>query len=100
MILGGDADGKIGANIDFVYPQLRNDKILFSESPGFVFEVEEKNAVKVQSVFRKHDLIIHKLGSTTKKDSLKISNGNKKIIDLKIDKMKKAWTTGFIDALK
>tara|TARA_Y100000310_G_scaffold70474_1_gene66157 strand:- start:15275 stop:17620 length:2346 start_codon:yes stop_codon:yes gene_type:complete len=100
MILGGDADGKIGANIDFVYPQLRNDKILFSESPGFVFEVEEKNAVKVQSVFKKHELIIHKLGSTTKKDSLKISNGNKKIIDLKIDKMKKEWTTGFVEALK
>jgi len=100
MILGGDADGKIGANIDFVYPQLRNDKILFSESPGFVFEVEDKNISKVNSIFKKYDLIIHKFGKTTKKDSLKIINSNKKIIDLSIDKMKKAWTTGFVNALK
>jgi phosphoribosylformylglycinamidine synthase subunit PurL len=100
MVLGGNADGRIGANIDFAYPQLRNDKILFSESPGFVFEVYENNAVKAQKVFKKHGLLIHKLGSTTKKDSLTIKNGNKPIIDLKIDEMKKAWTTGFAEALK
>ncbi|MEK6869891.1 MAG: AIR synthase-related protein, partial [Nanoarchaeota archaeon] len=100
MILGGDADGKIGAEINFNYPHLRNDKILFSESPGFVFEVEEKNKDKVQSVFKKYSLFAHTLGKTTKNNSLKIINNNKKIIDLSIDEMKKAWTTGFVDALK
>ena len=100
MILGGNADGKIGAEININFSNLRNDKILFSESPGFVFEVENKNANKVKSIFTKYDLIIHNLGKTTKNDSLKIINSNKKIIDLTIDKLKKAWTTGFADALR
>ncbi len=100
MILGGNADGKIGADIDFNYPYLRNDKILFCESPGFVFEVENKNANKVKSIFKKYNLIVHNLGKTTKKDSLIIINNNKKIIDLKINEMKKAWTSGFVEALK
>jgi phosphoribosylformylglycinamidine synthase len=100
MILGGNADGNIGAEIKLNYPYLRNDKILFSESPGFVFEVENKNANKVKSIFKKYDLVIHNLGKTTKNDSLRIINSNKKIIDLTIDKLKKAWTTGFADALR
>ena len=100
MILGGNADGKIGAEIKFNYPYLRNDKILFSESPGFVFEVENKNVNGVKSIFKKHDLDIHNLGKTTNKNSLKIFNSNKKIIDLSIEGMRKSWTTGFADALR
>jgi len=100
MILGGDADGKIGADINFSNTELRNDKILFGESPGFIFEVEDKNVSKVNTIFRKHNLFTHKLGKTTKKDSLKIINSREKIIDLKIDELKKAWTTGFVEALK
>ena len=100
MILGGNADGNIGAEINFNYPYLRNDKILFSESPGFVFEVEDKNINKVKTIFKKYNLIVHKLGKTIKKDSLKIINSKKTIINLSIEKMKKAWTSGFVDALK
>ena len=100
MVLGGDADGKIGADINFDYTHLRNDKILFCESPGFVFEVGKKNVDKVQKIFEKYNLTIHNLGKTKNNGSLKIINSNKKIIDLKQDEMKKAWTTGFVDALK
>ena len=100
MILGGNAEGKIGANINFNYADLRNDKILFSESPGFVFEVENKNVNGVKSIFKKYDRVIHNLGKTTSKKSLKIFNSNKKIIDLSIEGMRKSWTTGFADALR
>ncbi|MEK6948907.1 MAG: AIR synthase-related protein, partial [Nanoarchaeota archaeon] len=100
MILGGDADGKIGADINFDYTHLRNDKILFCESPGFVFEVEGKNKDKVQSIFKKYNLFAHTLGKTSKNKKLTIISSNKEIIDLSIDKMKNAWTTGFVEALK
>jgi len=100
MILGGNADGKIGAEININFSDLRNDKILFSETPGFVFEVEDKNISKVKSIFKKYNLEIINLGKTTKNDSLVIFNKNKKIIELKINELKKAWTTGFIEALK
>jgi len=100
MILGGNADGQIGAEINFEYPHLRNDKILFSETPGFVIEVKNKNLKKVVSFFKKYKLITHQLGKTSKNNSLKIINNKKTIIDLKIDEMKKAWTTGFVEALE
>ncbi|MEK7172508.1 MAG: AIR synthase related protein, partial [Patescibacteria group bacterium] len=54
MLLGGNADGKIGAEININFSDLRNDKILFSETPGFVFEVEDKNVSKVKSIFKKY----------------------------------------------
>lgn len=100
MILGGNADGEIGVEINFSYPHLRNDKILFCESPGFVFEVEENNNDKVQSIFKKYNLFAHTLGKTNNKNSLTIINTNKKIIDLTIEEMKKSWTTGFVEALR
>jgi len=100
MVLGGSADGKIGADIRFNYPYLRNDKMLFSESPGFVIELEEKNIKKVQSMFMKCGLTAHYLGRTAKKPSLKIVNSNKTIISLRIDEMRKAWTSGFVKALE
>ena len=100
MILGGNADGKIGAEINFNYPHLRDDKVLFSESPGFVIEVEDKNLKKAASVFKKYKLIAHQLGRTTNEKKLTIVNNGKKIIELKIDDMKKAWTRGFVEALE
>ena len=99
MILGGNADGKIGALIN-IDSDLRNDKILFSETPGFVFEVENKNISKVKSIFKKYNLEINNIGKTMKNDSLIIINNNKEIINLKIEKLKQAWTSGFVDALK
>ena len=100
MILGGNADGEIGADINFNYTFLRDDKILFSESAGFVVEVEDKNLKKAASIFKKYKLIAHKLGRTTNDKKLTIVNNGKKIIELKIEDMKRAWTTGFVKALE
>jgi phosphoribosylformylglycinamidine synthase len=99
MILGGNADGKIGAEINLDLNSLRNDKILFSESSGFVFEIDPKNIKKAQSIFKKYNLMIHRLGKTIDKENLTIIN-NKKIIDLQIENLKKAWTSGFREALE
>lgn len=100
MVLGGNADGNIGAEIDIGFSNLRNDKILFSETPGFVFEAEDKNIDKVNSIFKKYNLEIFNLGKTAKNNSLIIGNNDKKIIRLEIKELKNAWTTGFVEALK
>ncbi len=100
MILGRDADGIIGAEISLDFSNLRKDKILFSESSGFVFEAENKNVEKVKRIFKKYNLLAHKLGKTTNKKSLIVRDTNKKIIDLKIEKLKKSWTNGFVEALE
>ena len=99
MILGGDADGNIGAEINLDFMNLRNDKALFSESSGFVFEVEHKNAAKLKKIFDKYKINLIKLG-ITKGKNLAIFKNNKKIIILPISKLKEAWTRGFVEAME
>ena len=98
MILGGEASGIIGAEVNLDFTNLRNDKALFSESSGFVFEVEDKNVERVKNLFRfyKQNLIF--LGKTKGKNLI-ISKNKKKIINLPISKLKDVWTTGFVEAL-
>ncbi len=99
MILGGDADGEIGAEINLDFSSLRNDKTLFSETSGFVFEAEDKNVQRLHNLFKFYKLNLIKLGKTTGKN-LTVKNKNKKIIDLPILKLKDAWTNGFVEALE
>jgi phosphoribosylformylglycinamidine synthase subunit PurL len=100
MILGGEADGTIGAAINIENARLRNDKVLFSESPGFIIEVSNTHVQKVLSLFKRYNLKVHKIGNTTKNKKLTLSISNKHLIDLTIDELKESWTRGFADALK
>ncbi len=100
MILGGDADGEIGAEIDLGFTNLRTDKALFSETSGFVFEVEDKSISRLQDLFRFYKLHLIKLGRTTKGKNLTITKNNKKIIYVPISKLREAWTKGFVEALE
>ncbi len=99
MTLGGDADGQIGAEIDLDFANLRADKTLFSESSGFVFEVEDKNVQRLNGLFRFYKLHLIKLGKTEGKN-LVITKKNEKIINLPISKLMEAWTRGFVEALE
>ena len=94
------AEGDIGAEIDIRFSNLRNDTAIFSESSGFVFEVEDKNVEKVNKIFKRYNILMHKLGKTSNKKKLTIINKNKKIISLEIEKLRKAWTSGFVEALE
>jgi phosphoribosylformylglycinamidine synthase subunit PurL len=92
MILGGEADGKIGASI-----KIKDDLILglFSESSGFVFEVETDKVSEVEEIFDKHKVELVELGETTEESKLKINE-----ITLDIKDMKQAWTTGFREVMQ
>ncbi|MBI1934853.1 phosphoribosylformylglycinamidine synthase subunit PurL [Candidatus Woesearchaeota archaeon] len=99
MLLGGNADGAVGAEINLDFTDLRADKALFSETPGFVFEVEDKNLEKLNTMFKFYKIPLIKLGKTKGK-SLIITKSGKKIIEVPIEKLKEAWTTGFVEALE
>jgi len=100
MILGGEADGKIGAEINLDFTNLIANEILFSESPGFVFEVNEKNISNVKEIFDRYNIKLIELGKTTDNKSLTINKENKKIIDLEIEKLEEAWTNSLVEAMK
>ena len=100
MILGGEADGKIGAEISIDFGDLRADKILFSESSGFVFEVKPNKIQEVESIFNSYNLKITSIGKTVNNKSLIIKKDNKQIINLPIEELKKSWTTGLVEAMR
>ena len=105
MVLGGEADGKIGAEIGISnMGNSRADKLLFSESSGFLFEINKKNINKIKPVLKKYQLKENRdyfiIGKTNGENKLIINNENKKMINLKIADLRKAWTTGFIEAMK
>ncbi|MBU1704217.1 MAG: phosphoribosylformylglycinamidine synthase, partial [Nanoarchaeota archaeon] len=95
MILGGEADGKIGAEISLGFSELRNDKIMFSESSGFVFEVNANDVDKVKKIMDKYKVEMIELGTTTKQDKLVIDN-----VTIHVEDLRRAWTTGFVEAMK
>ncbi len=99
MILGGEADGIIGADIN-LDSALRADKVLFSESSGFVFEADDKKINEIEAIFEKYGLKIENIGKTNANKNLVINYNGKKVIGLSIDEIKEAWTTGLVEALE
>ena len=99
MILGGGADGEIGAEINLDFTDLRNDKALLSETSGFVFETEDKNIEKLKTLFKFYKLDLIELGKTGG-NKLTVTKNGKKIVDLPILKLREAWTNGFVEALE
>lgn len=68
---------------------------LFSETGGFVAEVEQKNIKKFESLIKKYNNIkLFKIGKTTKQPKFIIKDKNKEIIGLKVEEMEKVWLEG------
>ena len=98
MILGGHADGKIGAMIE-LKSDLRPDKLLFSESSGFIFEVSRDKIDEVKSIFEKYSVDLIRIGKTGG-DNLIIKHTKHEIINISNDKIRHAWSNGLKEALE
>ena len=75
--------------------ELSNEKILFSETGGFVLEVDPENMNAVKSVYSKYGLNVLEIGKTTLHQSLVIND----VINVSARKAKKAWTNGLREKL-
>ena len=83
----------IGCNVN-IESDLSPDKILFSETGGFILEVLPKNIDVIKSIFSNYSLDIFDIGSTGG-ESIEI-NG---ITDIYVNETKKAWTNGLREKL-
>jgi phosphoribosylformylglycinamidine synthase II len=82
---------KIGCEIDIssINTNLRDDILLFSESNSrFLIEVEEKNLKAVEKLLKS---IPHQRIGKTKGDSLIIKNGDRNLINIKVNKLFEKW---------
>lgn len=75
--------------------ELTLDKILFSETGGFLLEVASQHAIAINKIFNKHNVTLHELGHVTEKPQLRINE----VIDLPVSMLKKTWLNGLRDKL-
>ena len=77
---------------------LSADKILFSQTNGFVFEVKKENVSKVQSFCQKQNCDLYQIGNTMS-DKKIIIQAYESRIDLDLIVAKKRWTNGLREKL-
>ncbi len=102
MSMGGRGEGKLGATIDLNHvpaKKLKNSVKLFSETGGFVVEVDEQKVPKFKSICRKHGIEPHDIGQTVNASVLTFKSGDKELINLPLKKASDAWLNGLRDKL-
>ena len=83
----------IGCNVK-IESDLSPDKILFSETGGFILEILPKNINALKSVFSNYGLDVFEIG-TTGGESIKINEA----VDLAVFNAREAWRNGLRDKL-
>ena len=76
--------------------KLSFEKLLFSETGGFIIEVISSNVGAIKKIFQSYDLKIDLIGETTKEKYIKINDK----IDLNTEEAKKLWLSGLRDKIK
>lgn len=77
---------------------LRHDKLLFSESSGFIMEIQENYLSRVQSIFKKYKMTLYVFGRVAHKPALK-THVSGKCVELPVKTMKKLWKESLREAL-
>ncbi len=83
----------IGCNVK-IESDLSPDKIMFSETGGFILEILPKNINALKSVFSNYGLDVFEIG-TTGGESIKINEA----VDLAVFNAREAWRNGLRDKL-
>ena len=83
----------IGCSVK-IESDLSIEKILFSETGGFILETKNENIKSIQSIFNQYELKTYVIGITGGK-KIKINN----TIDITVDNAKVSWENGLWDKL-
>ncbi len=101
MMMGGYARGSCGAELDTdaLSGELRADKMLFSESGGFVLEVSLENLGALSDVAAPYSAEPMTIGTVTEDATLIVKHGDASLISLPLERLKSTWTRGLSEAL-
>jgi phosphoribosylformylglycinamidine synthase len=78
----------------------RTDKLLFSESSGFVLEVKAGSESRLIELLRKYDLQPMQIGTVTSKRRIVMSRAGECLADLDLDEARNAWMSGLVEAMR
>jgi phosphoribosylformylglycinamidine synthase len=88
-------DGVVCGDLD-----LRTDKLLFSESSGFLLEAKAGNEKRLEELLKSYDLLPAKIGRVTAKRRIRITRKGETVADLDLDLARNAWTRGLAEAMR
>ena len=72
------------------------EKLLFSETGGFIIEVEDSKIENVIEVFNNHNINLDLIGETSKDQRLVINDA----INMEVEEIKSLWTDGLREKIK
>ncbi len=83
-------------------PGMRTDKIMFSESSGFVIEAKSGSEAeaKLAEIMKGYGLELMEIGSVTEARRIVMRRNSSKVVDLDLDEARKVWTTGLAEAMR
>ena len=88
-------ENNIGCSVT-IPGELSIEKLLFSETGGFIIEVEDSKTDTVNKIFNKHNISLELIGKTTKDQKLIIND----TINIEVEEMKRLWTNGLREKIK
>ena len=79
---------------------MRTDKLLFSESSGFVLEAKAGCEARLIELLRRYDLEPMQIGTVTSKRRIVMSRAGECVADLDLDEARNAWMSGLVEAMR
>jgi phosphoribosylformylglycinamidine synthase subunit PurL len=79
---------------------MRTDKLLFSESSGFVLEAKQGKETRLEQLLKSYNLEPISIGVVSNKRRIVMSRAGKAVVDLDLDQARNAWTTGLVEAMR
>ena len=79
---------------------MRTDKLLFSESSGFVLEARPGKETRLLEILRSYNLEPIEIGTVTEKRRIVMRRAGETVADLDLDEARLAWTKGLAEAMK
>jgi phosphoribosylformylglycinamidine synthase len=89
----------VACDVGSVSPGLRPDLVLFSETGGFVVEVDQEHVAAVESLAKKCGLELIDIGVTTHESSLSVKRSGTTLIDKPLEALRSVWTDALERAL-
>jgi phosphoribosylformylglycinamidine synthase len=85
--------GSIGAELELsgVFPDLQDDKLIFSETGGFILEIPKNKLKDFLAVTKDSNLPLCKIGKTISSPELILRRNKRLLVSEKINDLRKAW---------
>ena len=79
---------------------MRTDKLLFSESSGFVLEAKAGSEARLVELIRSYNLEPMQIGMVISKRRIMMSRAGEAVADLDLEQARNAWTMGLAEAMR